>query len=132
MTKRGGTRSPLKQRQAYPRGGTLRRQVPLPEPDCQRELERDRRGRQGEDAEACRGLWIAVIQRALRDVLWLQENGWTSDEEMSSKHEELLAYDPAGFLRSRRFDRICALIDLRPTVVRELLEVDDILARPAA
>lgn len=138
MTTDRGKRKPLRRRHASRRKrGRLRPPRALSEPDRQREMERARLGRQGQQAEACRELWIAVIQQAVRDLLWLERNGWLEDdgqpaEGPSAQYEEILSYDPVSFLRSRRFDDICRLIDLPPFLVRELLDVDEILVRVAA
>lgn len=104
----------------------------LSDSDWQRELERERLGRQGAEAEACRSLWIAVIRQAVRDLLWLQEKGFSWDEADSQKHQEILLYNPVAFLSDKQFDEICRRIDLEPALVRDLLDIDQALCRSAA
>lgn len=102
------------------------------ERDLERQMERERRGRQGANAEACRDLWVGVLRQAVEDLQWLQEHGFSWEQADSQKHQELLLYNPVIFLRSERFDDICRYIDLQPERVRELLDVDEMLRRSAA
>lgn len=69
-------------------------------------------------AEACSGLWRAVIERAVADYKWLQNNdGQRLGRYRTSRRRTILEHDPAEFLASPKFDAVCRLIGLVPDAV---------------
>ena len=73
------------------------------------------------DNEACRSLWVAVIQKASKDVAYSsQKRGQraltASEREKLHRIYELEA--PENFFNSPWFEEICLFLDLSPSGIR--------------
>ena len=73
------------------------------------------------DNEACRSLWVAVIQKAIKDVAYSsQKRGQraltASEREKLHRIYELEA--PENFFKSPWFEEICLFLDLSPSGIR--------------
>lgn len=74
------------------------------------------------DHDACRSLWVAVIQKAIKDMAYSdqkrQQHSLTpSEREKLHRIYELEA--PESFFRSRWFEEICLFLELSPTRIRD-------------
>ena len=73
------------------------------------------------DHEACRSLWVAVIQKAIKDMAYsCQKRGQLtltpSEREKLHRIYELEA--PESFFQSPWFDEICLFLELSPSRIR--------------
>lgn len=104
-------------------------------PDESKESERARLGQALEEAEACSGLWMAVIELAVRDLKWLRR---IQHVDRLARHEaatmrEVLEGDPVEFFTSEQFNRVCDMLGAPADVIRSRFGVDDLLDElPAA
>lgn len=93
--------------------------------------------RERENHESIQLLWIAVIEQALADLVWLRDH---ADRDRLKPHEEarlgeILEQDPRRFLRGSWFRTICDGLGLEPDRVWRLLGLADLGLRrrdPAA
>ena len=73
------------------------------------------------DHEACRSLWVAVIQKAIKDMAYaraksLQLQLTPSEREKLQRIYELEA--PESFFKSNWFEEICLYLELSPSRIR--------------
>ncbi|MFQ5743073.1 MAG: hypothetical protein ACE5HV_05725 [Acidobacteriota bacterium] len=73
------------------------------------------------DHEACRSLWVAVIQKAIKDMAYsFQKRGQStltpSEREKLHRIYELEA--PESFFQSPWFEEICLQLELSPSRIR--------------
>jgi hypothetical protein len=73
------------------------------------------------DHEACRSLWVAVIQKAIKDMAYTsqkrdQRSLTPSEREKLHRIYELEA--PENFFNSPWFEEICLFLELSPSRIR--------------
>lgn len=73
------------------------------------------------DHEACRSLWVAVIQKAIKDMAYscqkrTQPTLTPSEREKLHRIYELEA--PESFFKSPWFEEICLFLELSPSRIR--------------
>ena len=73
------------------------------------------------DNEACRSLWVAVIQKAIKDMAYTsqkrsQRSLTPSEREKLQRIYELEA--PENFFNSPWFEEICLFLELSPSRIR--------------
>jgi len=73
------------------------------------------------DHEACRSLWVAVIQKAIKDMAYSSQKSeqpslTPSEREKLHRIYELEA--PESFFESNWFEEICLFLELSPSRIR--------------
>lgn len=78
----------------------------------------ERLGAALDEAEACSGLWLAVIDRAVADLRWLQRNdGRRLNRHRKGTHNAIMEFDPTEFFVGSTFDAVCQLLGVEPDAV---------------
>ena len=73
------------------------------------------------DHEACRSLWVAVIQKAIKDMAYSsQKRGQRSltPSEREKLHRIYELEAPENFFNSPWFEEICLFLELSPSRIR--------------
>ena len=73
------------------------------------------------DNEACRSLWVAVIQKAIKDMAYSsQKRGQRSltPSEREKLHRIYELEAPENFFNSPWFEEICLFLELSPSRIR--------------
>lgn len=73
------------------------------------------------DNEACRSLWVAVIQKAIKDMAYSsQKRGQRSltPSEREKLHRIYELEAPENFFNSGWFEEICLFLELSPSRIR--------------
>lgn len=80
------------------------------------------------DLDACRQLYLSIIELAVHDYRFLQK--MKKQEETSRYDRKKLRQmtedgDPREFFSSRWFEQVCNFIGVQPDLIRERLEGED-------
>ena len=73
------------------------------------------------DNEACRSLWVAVIQKAIKDVAYSSQKRGQRTLTASEKEKLHRIYEleaPENFFNSTWFEDICLFLELSPSRIR--------------
>jgi hypothetical protein len=78
----------------------------------------ERLGRALDEAEACSSMWLAVIDRAVADLRWLQRNeGRRLNRHRKGTRNAIMESDPHEFFVGPTFDAVCQLLGVEPDAV---------------
>ena len=73
------------------------------------------------DNEACRSLWVAVIQKAIKDMAYSsqkRDQGSLTASEREKLHRIYELEAPENFFNSPWFEEICLFLELSPSRIR--------------
>lgn len=80
------------------------------------------------DLDACRQLYLSIIELAVHDYRFLQK---MKNQKKSSRYDRKKLRqmtedgDPREFFRSRWFEQVCNYIGVDPKLIRERLQAED-------
>lgn len=80
------------------------------------------RERAAPDQEACRSLWVAVIEKAIKDMAYADEKRRKSRLTPSEREKLHRIYEleaPESFFESQWFEDICLHLELSPSRIRD-------------